>query len=217
LQDTLPKSRHVGSKVKRGRPPGSSAEATRQRLLLAAARYFSSAEYSEVSLQDIAAECGITGAAIYNHFSSKEELFASVAEHMMKVNGKAIQQAIADHTEWRSMLRAVLRLICKDTTGWFRFTLLVPAVQLKMMQKPEKFASLLTLRAVYVDCFRQIVDCAVAAGDLPQATSKAAAAELLLAFTFNGLGAVIAHRTSDEEVAELVHHAAILLGFAKQA
>jgi AcrR family transcriptional regulator len=197
--------------TKRGRPPGSCAQKTREKLLFAAATHFSTAEYSDVSLSAIAAECGITGGAIYNHFASKAELFKAVAEHMMSVNGEAIDAAIAGATGWRSMLRSVLNLIAENSTGWFRFPLLIPAVQIKMMREPERFAPLIAQRAAYVAKFTRIVDCAIAEGDFPIDISKAAAAELFLAFTFNGLGVVMAHSKSEDEIVDIVNHTSLLL------
>jgi AcrR family transcriptional regulator len=204
-------SRRKVAVSKRGRPPGSNAQKTREKLLRSAANHFSTAEYSEVSLSAIAAECGITGGAIYNHFESKAELFKAVAEHMMRVNGEAIDAAIAGASCWRSMLRSVLNLMIDNTTGWFRFPLLIPAVQIKMMREPENFAPLIAQRAAYVARFKRIVDCAIAEGDLPIVISRTAAAELLLAFTFNGMGAVMAYLKSEEEINELVNHTSLIL------
>ena len=51
---------------------------TRSRILHAALLRFSSGDYSETSLKDIAGDVGIKAPSIYAHFESKEELYAEV-------------------------------------------------------------------------------------------------------------------------------------------
>lgn len=153
----------------------------------------------------------MTGAAIYNHFSSKEELFVAVAAHLMAVNADAIEDAFKQHDDWRCKMRSILDLIVEDATGWFRYPLLTSAIQLKTMQNPGRFPALVELRKRYISLFAQIPDGMIVDGVLPSTASRTASAELLLAFTFNGLGAVMAHRTNDEEVTDLVEHVAMLL------
>lgn len=59
---------------------------TRARILEAALGRFSSSDYSETSLKDIAGDVGIKAPSIYAHFSNKEELYSEVYE-----------RSIADH------------------------------------------------------------------------------------------------------------------------
>ena len=205
------------ARSKRGRPRGSNAQQTRAKLLRAAAKHFSSAEYSEVNLQAIASECGITGGAIYNHFASKEALFVAMAEHLMSVNEQAIGEAIETQSDWRRMLRVVLDLIEHDATGWLRYPLLISAIQLKTLRDPGRYPVLLELRTKFVAHFAKIIDRAIAIGDLPETASSKMTAELLLAFVFNGIGAVMGHHDSDQEVADLIDQAAMLLGIRVQA
>jgi len=59
---------------RRGRPPKSSDLATRERLLDAAAAACTEAGFEAVTLAGIAARAGVTPAAVYNHFTDKEDL-----------------------------------------------------------------------------------------------------------------------------------------------
>lgn len=59
---------------RRGRPPKSDDPATRDRLLDAAAAACTEVGFEAVTLADVAARAGVTPAAVYNHFSGKEEL-----------------------------------------------------------------------------------------------------------------------------------------------
>lgn len=76
-----------------GRIAGVTAEETRGRVLDAAASLFSTKGYDAASIAEIAAEAGVSGGAIYSHFSSKAELFAAAlhlhgyreADHLLDV------------------------------------------------------------------------------------------------------------------------------------
>ena len=198
-------------KPKRGRPPDSTAKETRLKLLRSAASEFSSAEYSQVSLVAIARNVGLTSTAIYNHFASKDDLFLATAKHLMTVNLDGIERAVAGKGDWKAKLRAILDLIEDNETGWLRFPLLTPAVQLKSMRDPEKFADILRLRKRFVLHFVALVKGAQEAGDMPKEIPAYPTGELLLAFTFNGLGAAMGHRSSEEDVSQLVESFSALL------
>jgi len=58
----------------------SKGERTKNRILLAAKKLFLSKGYSATSMRQIALAVGITPAAIYTHFSGKEELFNILLE-----------------------------------------------------------------------------------------------------------------------------------------
>jgi AcrR family transcriptional regulator len=182
----------------------------------AAAAQFSSAEFSEVNMEAIAGEAGLSPAAIYNHFASKEDLFAATTIHMTQVNLDAFRSAIDDALTsgagWRAALAAVLRLIAEDATGWMRYPLLVPATQLKMLQKRELFGDMLAMRREYARQFERIIDAAIAQDDLPDTLPVALGAQLLMGFVFNGMGAVISHSASEAEIGAIVDAAGVLLG-----
>lgn len=198
-------------KPKRGRPPDSTAKETRLKLLRSAASEFSSAEYSQVSLVAIARNVGLTSTAIYNHFASKDDLFLATAKHLMTVNLDGIERAVAGEDDWKAKLRAILDLIKSNETGWLRFPLLTPAVQLKSMRDPEEFADILRLRKRFVLHFVALVKSAQEAGDMPKDIPINPTGELLLAFTFNGLGATMGHSSNEEDVSQLVQSFSALL------
>jgi AcrR family transcriptional regulator len=63
-----------------GEPQITKGEQTRQDLLAAAKRLFLSQGFTATPMRQIAREVGITPGAIYNHYSSKEELFTAVLQ-----------------------------------------------------------------------------------------------------------------------------------------
>jgi AcrR family transcriptional regulator len=58
-------------------PPDSGG---REAILDTSAKLFSQRGYKEVSIRDIAQACGLTNAALYYHFTNKEDLFLAVLQ-----------------------------------------------------------------------------------------------------------------------------------------
>lgn len=207
----------LSQRSRRGRPANSNAEETRVRLMRAAARQFSQAEFSAVSMGALAEEAGLTGAAIYNHFASKEALFIATSLHMMRENLDALKKAMDAESSWRDKLHACLMLFCESPDGWFRYPLLTPVIQLKSLQNPGDFSEVLATRREFADVFEGLITDAVDAGDLPIDLHRRDAAELLVGFVFNGVGAVMGHRQNEDQVRRVVDTAASLLGATLQA
>ncbi len=61
-------------KSRRGRPPNSDGQETAARLLDAAAAACAESGFDGATLNEIARRAGVTAAAIYNHFESREDL-----------------------------------------------------------------------------------------------------------------------------------------------
>ena len=57
-----------------------SADLTRERILEGAYKLFRRRGYSRVTMDDIAAEAGLTKRTLYHHFNSKDQLLASVLD-----------------------------------------------------------------------------------------------------------------------------------------
>jgi AcrR family transcriptional regulator len=56
----------------------STSSSTRERIISAALEVFADVDFDEATIEDIAKRVGITGAAIYRHFKSKEDLLLSI-------------------------------------------------------------------------------------------------------------------------------------------
>jgi AcrR family transcriptional regulator len=65
-----------------GRPRLLKRPERRQALMEAAARAFARGGYAATSLDDVAAEAGVTRALIYRHFDSKTQLYRAVLDDM---------------------------------------------------------------------------------------------------------------------------------------
>jgi AcrR family transcriptional regulator len=91
-----------------GRPPGSTSDATRARILRAARDCFARAGYAGTTNKDIADRAGITAAAIYQYFDSKTSLYAATVRDAQAELVPEFERAIAEETTSRAAFRALL-------------------------------------------------------------------------------------------------------------
>ncbi|MBB3113548.1 AcrR family transcriptional regulator [Paenibacillus phyllosphaerae] len=72
------------SKSRTGRPRGKRSDATRNQILMTAARQFMELGYDKVSLQEVANLCGVTKATVYHYFKDKGALFTESILRMLR-------------------------------------------------------------------------------------------------------------------------------------
>ncbi|MBE0342781.1 TetR family transcriptional regulator [Paenibacillus sp. 28ISP30-2] len=75
---------------------GRSNTDTRTRILDASMRIFAKYGYAEATLNDVAAEEGMTKGAVYWHFSNKSDLYLTLCERSLSQNSKRIPQQVED-------------------------------------------------------------------------------------------------------------------------
>jgi AcrR family transcriptional regulator len=80
----------------------------KQHLLETAEQLFTEHGYQAVSIRDIAKASGVSNAALYYHFPSKEVLFDEVLEYHADKLAKRMEQAGAQASDTRTKLRAIL-------------------------------------------------------------------------------------------------------------
>ncbi len=202
----------IQPKKKPGRPHGSFAQNTKKRLLEAATKQFGERDFAEVSMTMIAEEAGLTGAAIYNYYDSKDALFLDAVSLYIEQNTKILTAASLVSGNWKDRLNSVLeavKTIYKDGT---QNQLLTSTTQLKIAREPEKFEQILELRKVYSKIFQGIVADAIQCQDLPNDTDNEIMGDLLMALTTNGIGAVVVHRTSHEDIDAVIDSFRMLIG-----
>ncbi|HYZ01115.1 MAG TPA: helix-turn-helix domain-containing protein [Candidatus Binatia bacterium] len=87
---------------------GSAArKETRERLLDVALELFTEKGYAETSLREIAAELGVSKAALYYHFESKADILMALHMRMHEVSKRALAEIEVDERDvgrWRSAL-----------------------------------------------------------------------------------------------------------------
>jgi AcrR family transcriptional regulator len=103
-----------GPKSRRGRPPNSDGQETAARLLDAAAAACAESGFDGATLNEIARRAGVTAAAIYNHYESREDLlYAAGVRALERVTDVVPQGSGADAA--RLIAAAYLRPELKQT------------------------------------------------------------------------------------------------------
>ncbi len=70
---------------KLGRPADTDSTDTRERIIDCACNKFASEGFEGTTNKDIAAQAGISSAALYHYFPSKSDLYVAVCEHISRV------------------------------------------------------------------------------------------------------------------------------------
>lgn len=94
---------------RRGRPPADLvAQGERRSEIIATARQlFTQSGYAAVSLGQIAEEVGVTKSALYNHFASKEALYAEVVCSLMTLIADSIWRFVEAPLSTAERLREI--------------------------------------------------------------------------------------------------------------
>lgn len=98
---------------------------TREKILETAAKSFSQKGYNGTSLREIAEELEITKAALYYHFSNKEEIFYSCLNDTMDYYKTSFDTAhLSDDPFWEIIHRLVHEMISFSVARPYTFKLL---------------------------------------------------------------------------------------------
>lgn len=144
-------------------------ESTQERLLGTAAYLFADRGFAAVSMRDIAAAAGITQAAIYHHFTNKEELYFASVRHLLEEKVRPLTQGVEGtgtaEEKLSRLIAGMMRLAVDDPFGRIyyrelldgdRARLLALSEDVYVVVKPE-FDVLLTAIAPQVDTHLAVV------------------------------------------------------------
>lgn len=101
----------IGQKLPRGShglPPEFVVRSQRERLFAGMARVTARSGYSATTVDDIAAESGVSRKALYAHFSGKEDVLLQAHKAVVKRIATGAGPVIAEQDDWKSALRALL-------------------------------------------------------------------------------------------------------------
>jgi AcrR family transcriptional regulator len=192
---------NAGTKAlrQRGRPEGRSGDRSRAKLIVNASHLFARHGYEYVKLSDVAEASGMTAAAVYNHFESKDALFIAAVVDVFEQIAGAFHKAANFEGDWRSRLDAILKSASEiyRTDGFFQG--IGNAAQTQLLRNPDKFHRILEARLGVTKIFQAILGDAVVAGELPDETNVNITGELLMAFVMNGIGSVTELRSEQSD------------------
>jgi len=93
---------------RRGRPPAQSGDETRAAIIAVAQRMFGGRGFRGVSMEALAAECGLNERALYYHFKSKRELYEAAGADALGRLGVEIANRVFSRTAVRDRIRAYI-------------------------------------------------------------------------------------------------------------
>ena len=159
-------------------PPGaatSDAEsATRERVLLEAARLFRHHGYAATTLREVADAAGIKAGSIYYHFASKEEILGEVLDKGIQIVIDAVRQRVeslpADAT-WRDRIAAGIEGHLWGMLHYGDFTSANVRIYGQIPTSAKKRHRV--VRRAYADYWDRLFESALARGELRQDASTA--------------------------------------------
>ncbi len=172
-----------------GRPEGATAEETRKRLLQAAAALFARNGLHATTLGEIAGAAGLTAPAIYNHFSSKDDLFIAAACFMFEEIAAAIEETVDVPGGWLARVTAVLGMIHELYREDMVLQRLGMSALVECARDPDRFGAIRVAREHIDAPFQRVVADAVAAGELPASTDAQVAGAVLSSLVMSGIAA----------------------------
>jgi AcrR family transcriptional regulator len=140
-------------------PPAGEDQSTRQRLLEIAGRVFADKGFDRATGKEICEQAGANTAAVNYYFGGMAGLYAAVLQEAFSrlVTAKALSAAVADQTDARSRLEAILTLCVRTLTGltsasWVLRVvareIVAPSPALTILRETEMVAKTRILRAV---------------------------------------------------------------------
>jgi len=85
-------------------------------IINAATRLFSQDGYKKVTIKQIAAECGITDAALYRHFKSKDAIYTAVLD---SVKDRLVERKVLDRIAEGANVESLLKGLAEHVLDYF--------------------------------------------------------------------------------------------------
>jgi AcrR family transcriptional regulator len=130
-----------------------SSQARRGELLDAALREFGSRGYYLTQMEHVAATAGVSKALVYQHFPSKEELFAAVTAQVVEGFMRRLPEVLGNAGDalgaWRGAVRLLCDLVTERPEAW--------ALVARHLDNPELGASLRGLRDQVTEVFAAVL------------------------------------------------------------
>jgi len=172
-------------------------------LLEIAATLFANRGFAGVTMADVAGVAGFTAPSIYNHFSSKDELFVATVTHMYEEISQGLRAGVAVAGDWQARIGSILDAAASLYRDDGVLQRLSAVAQLESSQAPRRFAAILVAQARVVEVFTDVIAQAVGNHELPDDTDVALTGELLAAMVTNAIGKVTLKRSSHAEFLEV--------------
>lgn len=165
-----------------------SAESTRTLLLKAAAHLFARKGVAGITLAEIAGTVGLSGPAIYNHFSSKDALFIAVVQQMYDEEILAFEQALQSLDSVAEGMAVLLDLVPALYRDDGTLQLLGLTAQLEAARNPAVYQVLIDASVRRDRVAISLVERARERGELAADVNAAEVGAMLLSLFYGALG-----------------------------
>lgn len=138
-------------------------DSARGKLLQTAAHLFRSKGYERTTVRDLASAVGIQSGSIFHHFKSKDEILRSVMEETIRYNTALMQASLAEATDLRGRVLALIRCELQSIMGGTGEAMAVLVYEWRSLSE-EGQAFILDLRDTYEQLWLQVLSEARDAG-----------------------------------------------------
>jgi AcrR family transcriptional regulator len=194
MASSKPQSKSPPRQARRGRPPNSDGQETATRLLDAAASACAEHGFDGATMSEIAKRAGVTAAAIYNHFDSREDLLYAAGVRSLRRVTDVVPQGLDASASARAIATEYVRPGLKETRR------LLAELHLAGGRDPRLSRLLATWHKTWADALIRVLP---PDDPAPEATVKALFLLLLGLCHIEDLRAV---KASPDDVAERIEH-----------
>lgn len=152
-----------------GRPPGSTRDATRARILSAARACFASQGFAVTTNRDIAERAGVTAAAIYQYFDSKLALYVAAAREAVVEIAQHMRAHIAADGSAAAALREIVLSLLAMHDRDPSLTPFFAALRFEAQRNPEIARAIKPDRDEILSVMAEVVRFGVRRGELDAA------------------------------------------------
>lgn len=131
-------------------------DSARGKLLQTAAHLFRSKGYERTTVRDLASAVGIQSGSIFHHFKSKDEILRSVMEETIRYNTALMQASLAEATDLRGRVLALIRCELQSIMGGTGEAMAVLVYEWRSLSE-EGQAFILALRDNYEQLWLQVL------------------------------------------------------------
>jgi TetR/AcrR family transcriptional regulator, mexJK operon transcriptional repressor len=155
----------VRKRTRVGRPPGKTSAETRAAIVAAAREQFVRVGYERATNCEIAAEAGVTAAAIYQYFASKTELYVAVASETLDAMIPKLREATREAQTARAALAAVVRAQTgnEQQVSSARF---LAGIAVEMQRHPEIAKAMVAQPGTFFELVLEIIGRGVKSGEI---------------------------------------------------
>lgn len=152
----------------------TEAPATRERVLLEAARLFRHHGYAATTLREVADAAGVKAGSIYYHFESKEEILGEVLDKGIMIVAEAVRtriEALPESASWRERIAAGIEGHLWGMLHYGDFTSANMRIYGQIPSSAKNRHKV--IRRAYADYWDHLFESALASGELRHDTSTA--------------------------------------------